>query len=107
MNNMNYYNHKEILQLESWQTNNYISQDMKNFYLDVLQALDDLENTKFRINNLEQDLSNIKFYLDAKGMKNEYTKFELFMQSNPQVDLNAVRAYFRKQKIAKILNEEF
>lgn len=101
---MNKYEHMNKLQLETWHNNTYMSEDIKNFYRDIINELEDFGTIKTRLINLESELSDIRLFLDAKGIKNDFTKFKSFMMSNPYADLNAIRGYFRKQKIEKILN---
>ncbi len=98
------YQYKDRLQLESWQTNNYMSADMKQFYLDMIHNMQQMSMLSESIANLNKDVSDIKLYLDSKNLLNDFSKFQRYMMENPFADIDTIRAFFRKQKIEKILN---
>ncbi len=91
------------LQLEECDRNNNLSPEMKRFFRDIIHTMDDI-TSQLEANKTES--RTIQNYLDYKNLKYDFTKFKNFILINPNSTENEIRAYFRKYKIEKILNEQ-
>ncbi len=93
--------HKQELQLESWNTNKYISEDMKNFYKDLILGM---QNISSEVNVLKSEIKLMDIYLNNKNSKQDFSDFKRFIGSNSYADELTIKSYFRKKKIENILN---
>lgn len=98
---------KNRLRLESWESNDLLSQTMKEFYKEIIESITHLEiqqdNNRFFVNEKVQTMEK---YLKHKFIEDEYNRFEIFTKSNPTLSESEIKAFFRKEKINQILNME-
>ena len=76
---MDLYQYKEKLQLESWHHNKYLSEDMKQFFRDIIQNSQEHITMNNRIYTLENDIRVIELYLNNKGVLKQFTNFKHFI----------------------------
>ena len=102
---MDLYHYKEKLQLESWHNNKYLSEEMKQFFKDIIQNSQDSDLlTNNRIHTLENDIRLMELFLNHKGTLNQYNKFKSYLLHVPYPTEVMLKNFFRKEKINRLLN---
>jgi hypothetical protein len=102
---------KNKLRLNTWDENNIFSPDMKDFYNLIIDKLTELESdllfSKQTLLLVNDEVDIIKKYLNYKSLNTDLDTFKNFMYVTPNATDVEIKAFFRKKKIEKILDEQF
>lgn len=102
----NLFHYRDKLQLESWHNNKYLSEDMKNFYIDIIESLNDSYFIQQNFETMFKEIGLIIKFLDYRGLNKDYSDFKNYMLKTDSPSETEIKAFFRKQKIKKILQTD-
>ncbi len=101
-----FYALKNNLKLNDFEENKIFSSDMIKFYKTIMDSIERIENEIiFEKHNNLHNFNTIETFLNYKSLRNEFSLYKEYLNSNPNATSTEIKSFFRKIKIEKILNE--